>query len=57
MKKYEIGFKAGDDFEESQFILWLQTDGKVEAPGAVYCKEIEVGDHAPGVDVIIHTGE
>ena len=55
MKKYEIGFRDGDNFDESGLTLWIQTDGKVETPGAnvVYCKEIEIPDNAPGVDIVV----
>jgi hypothetical protein len=44
MKMYEVWFRTGDDFEESNFCVILETDGKVEAPGAVEIAEVVDGD-------------
>lgn len=40
MKIYEVWFRTGDKFEESNFCMILETDGEVLAPGAVRIKEV-----------------
>ena len=54
MKVYELQFRDGDDFDESSFVLWVKTEGHLEAPGAVICKEIEIEPGmAPLIDLIV----
>ena len=53
MKVYELKFRDGDNFDESSFVLWVKTDGHLEAPGAVECTEIEIEPDGPGIDLII----
>ena len=53
MKVYELQFRDGDNFDESSFVLRVKTDGHLEAPGAVICKEIEIKPYMSGIDLII----
>lgn len=53
MKVYELQFRDGDNFDESSFVLRVKTDGHLEAPGAVICKEIEIKPDTLGIDLII----
>jgi len=53
MKVYELQFRAGDNFDEDSFVLWIKTDGELTGHSAVVCNEIDIGQGMPGLDAVV----
>lgn len=54
-KVYQLEFRAGDNFDEDSFVLWIAADAdlEVKSPSAVVFKEIEIKPKMPGIDIVV----